>query len=164
MLANHLQFSRSRVWPIASYVTHCVSQCVVYMTYTSHTLTLTLNFAGTPFRCGRSCTEAHGRCFQNRECGALLTSIPAKCRNIAVWNGEGDLPACNSDCREALNMFSKLPNAMEVECCDCGEDVSCAMFQAKIAAACPSRMNCRRVCMHAEGEVCMCVCGENMHI
>ena len=106
-------------------------------------------FAGTPLKCGSSCREAHGRCFQNRECGALLTSIPAKCGNIAVWNGRGDLPACNSDCRDALNRFSKLPNAIEVECCDCGEDVSCALFQAKIAAACPSLRNCKRVCMHA---------------
>ena len=66
-----------------------------------------------------------------------------------LWSGEGDLPACCTDCREAVNMLSKLPNAIEMECCDCGGNIACAMVQAKLAAACPSRRSCKTVGMHA---------------
>ena len=99
--------------------------------------------------CGRSCLEAQGRCFQNATCASVVTSIPSKCSDIIAWNGEGDLPACCSDCRDTLNKLHKLPNALEMECCDCGGDMNCEMFQMKIAAACPSRISCKRVHMHA---------------
>ena len=46
-------------------------------------------------------------------------------------------------------MLSKLPNAIEMECCDCGGNIACAMVQAKLAAACPSRRSCKTVGMHA---------------
>ena len=99
--------------------------------------------------CGRSCLDARGRCFQDLTCASLLTSIPSKCSNIAAWNGEGDLPGCCSDCRDAINMISRLPNALELQCCDCGGDRSCEVFQMKLSAACPSRISCERVHMRA---------------
>ena len=99
--------------------------------------------------CGRLCILEHGRCFQDATCASVLTSIPSKCSNIVAWNGEGDLPACCSECRDALNKLYKLPNALELQCCNCSGDRSCEMLQMKILAACPSRISCDRVHMHA---------------
>ena len=108
----------------------------------------TLLFAGMPM-CGHSCTKAWGRCFQNLSCASLVLSLPSQCSNVVAWSGERDLPACCSDCRDTLDMISKLPNALELECCNCSGDLSCEMLQMKLAAACPSRTNCQRVHVHS---------------
>lgn len=59
-------------------------------------------------------------------------------------------------------MLSKLPNGKEMVCCDCGDDMACAMGKAKMAAACPNRLSCKTVGMHAcingGRHVCVCVC------
>ena len=120
------------------------------------------DFAGAPIMCGRPCLESNGRCFQDPTCGPLLMRFHSACRDVILWNGEGDLPACCTDCRETVNMLSKLPNGKEMVCCDCGDDMACAMGKAKMAAACPNRLSCKTVGMHAcinDGRhVCVCVC------
>ena len=78
-------------------------------------------------------------------------SIPSKCRGIMEWNGQGEPPNCDTQCRDTLDMISRLPNALELVCCNASGTMSFETLQMKLSVACPSRTNCQRVHVHANG-------------
>ena len=87
------------------------------------------------------CQDILDRCPKHSE---LVYEELSACKAVVDWDGQGTPPTCPSACVNVTRVLYHLPNARQLDCCDCGEGpqgMECKMAKMKIGAACGVSMH-----------------------